>query len=182
MNNPMYLSSISLISSISKATLLFVLVLISLNTQALNPGDAAPVIALQTLDGEAASQQRLSVSDFKGKLIYVDFWASWCGPCRQSLPILNKIRNRYNDKGFEVLAINVDEKLKDAVGFLKKYPVDYPILLDPGGNSPRAYNVRGMPTAYLINENGKVIYKHQGFKKKDGKKIEKLVSDYLANK
>lgn len=158
------------------------LLMMSTLGHALDAGDSAPVVNLQMLKGTAPSRERLSINDFKGKLVYVDFWASWCGPCRKSLPILNEIRNEHKDKGFEVLAINVDEQLKDALAFLKKYPVDYPILLDPQAASPKVFDVKGMPTAYLVDENGNIIYKHQGFRKKDKKKIEALVTKHLASR
>ena len=99
----------------------------------------------------------------------MDIWASWCGPCRKSLPILNEIRRKYLSQGFEVVAVNVDEKLSDALTFLDKYP-DYPVLLDPKGSLAQAYQLQGMPTAYLIDEKGVIIYKHVGFKIKDQKK------------
>lgn len=147
----------------------------------LEVGDVATSIALPLLVGEVGGTPK-SINDYKGKLVYLDFWASWCGPCRQSLPILNEVRGQYADKGFEVIAINVDEKLPDALKFLKKYPVSYPVLLDPAGKSPQAYKVKGMPTAYLIDENGIIIYKHLGFKIKDRKKIEKLINEHIAKR
>lgn len=146
----------------------------SLPAVALEEGDTAKNIPLSLLEGQAGGQT-VGVDDFKGQLVYLDFWASWCGPCRQSLPILNEIRAKYNDKGFEVVAVNVDENLKDALGFLERYPVSYPILLDPKGEMPKAYDVKGMPTAYLLDKNGKIIYKHVGFKKKDRAKIVELI-------
>ncbi|MGH1486167.1 MAG: TlpA family protein disulfide reductase [Cellvibrionaceae bacterium] len=152
-----------------------------LPVHAVDVGDTATVIPLPLLVNKTAGKNT-SIKDFKGKLVYLDFWASWCGPCRKSLPILNDIRKNYSDQGFEVVAINVDENLNDALKFLKKYPVDYPILLDSKGLSPRSYQVKGMPTAYLIDEKGIIIYKHTGFKKKDKKKIEALIDKHLAKR
>jgi len=142
-------------------------------------GDNAANVSLNLLENSAPGKAA-GIGDYKGKLVYLDFWASWCGPCRQSLPILNEIRKEYAAKGFEVVAVNVDENLSDALGFLEKYPVDYPVLLDPKGSMPKLYAIEGMPTAYLIDENGKIVYKHVGFKKKDRKKIESLLDKYLA--
>lgn len=146
---------------------------------ALEVGDSVQSVPLKLLENKAPGQAA-SIADYKGKLVYLDFWASWCGPCRVSLPILNEIRKEYGARGFEVVAVNVDENLDDALGFLEKRPVDYPILLDPKGTMPKLYDVKGMPTAYLIDENGTVLYKHVGFKKKDRKKIESLLDKYLA--
>jgi thiol-disulfide isomerase/thioredoxin len=160
--------------------LLFLLV-VSVGGYSAEKGDPAISIPVKLLEDRLPGKN-IGIGDYRGKLIYVDFWASWCGPCRKSLPILNEIRNQFVNQGFEVVAINVDENLSDALGFLDKYPVDYPVLLDPAGQLPRAYRVKGMPTAYLIDENGKIIYKHMGFKTKDRKKIEKLISGHIASR
>jgi len=144
-------------------------------------GEDAISIPLPLLENNKAGK-KAEIDSYKGKLIYLDFWASWCGPCRKSLPILNEIRSQYASQGFEVIAINVDENLNDALKFLDKYPVDYPILLDPTGKSPQAYKVKGMPTAYLIDEKGTIIYKHIGFKTKDRKKIEQLINEHIASR
>lgn len=150
-----------------------------LSSHSANKGDQATSPPLQLLENNKPGKA-VAIDNYRGKLIYLDFWASWCGPCRKSLPILNEIRSQYSSQGFEVIAVNVDEKLADALKFLEKYPVDYPILLDPKGSMPQAYKIPGMPTAYLIDEQGTIIYKHVGFKTKDRKKIETLISKHLA--
>jgi thiol-disulfide isomerase/thioredoxin len=144
---------------------------VALKVHSAEKGDEAISIPLKLLENNKP-----------GKTVYLDFWASWCGPCRKSLPILNEIRSQYSSQGFEVIAVNIDEKLADALRFLDKYPVDYPIFLDPKGKLPKAYKVPGMPTAYLIDEKGTIIYKHVGFKTKDRKKIEKLISEHIAKR
>lgn len=154
---------------------------VTFQSYAASVGDLAISVPLNLLENNT-SGKTVELTQYQGKLIYLDFWASWCGPCRKSLPILNEIRGKYSKQGFEVIAINVDEKLEDALKFLDKYPVDYPIFLDPKGKSPKAYKVQGMPTAYLIDEKGAIIYKHVGFKVKDQKKIEQLISEHIANR
>ena len=114
----------------------------AVNSHSAEKGDKAISTPLQLLENNKAGKIS-GIDQFRGKLIYLDFWASWCGPCRKSLPVLNEIRSQYADKGFEVLAINVDENLADALKFLEKYPVDYPILLDPKGSLPQAYRIPG---------------------------------------
>lgn len=160
---------------------MFFSISIALNSYSAEKGSRAISIPLKLLENSKAGKT-VGVNTYQGKLIYVDFWASWCGPCRKSLPILNEIRAQYSNQGFEVVAVNVDEKLEDALKFLEKYPVDYPILLDPKGSMPKAYNIKGMPTAFLVDETGKIIYKHTGFKKRDRKKIEKLINQHLASR
>lgn len=147
---------------------------------AVESGAKAPAFSLPALQNLEAGST-LSLSDYKGKVVYVDFWASWCGPCRQSLPILNDVRAKHASKGFEVIAVNVDENTMDAVDFLVKHPVDYPIVSDPEAKTPEAYNLKGMPTAYLIDKNGVVRHVHEGgVNKKGAQKLEKMIAQYLA--
>ena len=121
----------------------------------------------------------MSLKSQRGKVVYLDFWASWCGPCRQSLPMLNELRKELRSKGFEVIAVNLDEDKKDAQTFLKQFPVSYPVLLDPKGKVPQKYNLPGMPTSYLIDRKGKIRKVHIGFKKQDMSKIRKQVMSLL---
>ena len=121
----------------------------------------------------------MSLKSLRGKVVYLDFWASWCGPCRQSLPLLNDLRKELRRKGFEVLAVNLDEEKSDAKAFLKQFPVSYPVLLDPKGKVPLKYDLPGMPTSYLIDRKGKIRKVHVGFKKQDMSKIRKEVMSLL---
>ena len=135
---------------------------------------SAPEFTLKTLDEE----RQISLNDYRGKVIYLDFWASWCGPCRKSLPMLNELRNELKDRGFEVLALNVDETREEGLRFLKEYPVDYPTLFDNEGTAA-TYQLRGMPTAFLIDHNGKLQNQHVGFNPKDMTSIRKEVLSLL---
>lgn len=153
---------------------------VSLESFAVDVGATPPAFSLPALKN--ATVDNISLDAYKGKVVYVDFWASWCGPCRQSLPILNDIRAKYHAKGFEVIAINIDENKADAMGFLAKYPVDYPIAADPKSKTPEMYKIKGMPTAYIIDRKGKVRHVHEGFKKSDASEIEFMIQEYLAEK
>jgi thiol-disulfide isomerase/thioredoxin len=144
-------------------------------TFAATPGQMAPNFKLPGIK----SGNLMSLKSHRGKVIYLDFWASWCGPCRQSLPLLNDLRNEYKRKGFEVIAVNLDENKADAKAFLKQFPVNYPVLLDPMGKVPQKYDVPGMPTSYLIDRKGKIRKVHVGFKKQDIKTIRKQVKSLL---
>ena len=130
---------------------------------AVESGQPAPAFEGASLRGGDA----LRLESYRGKVVYLDFWASWCGPCRQSLPQLEKLRNEIKARGFEVIAINVDENPQDGLNFLKKYPVTYPIVQDSHGVLAQLYDVKGMPSSYLIDRKGVVRYVHQGFNKKD---------------
>ena len=122
----------------------------------------APQFHLNRVDNTGS----VRLSDYRGKVIYLDFWASWCTPCRKSLPLLNELRNELHGKGFEVLAINLDESKEEALAFLEEIPVDYPTLYDDA-DTAAAYELRGMPTAYLIDTEGKLHSQHVGFHPRD---------------
>lgn len=154
------------------------LLVMPLSVNALNVavGETAPEVTLPNLPADG---KMTSLSSLRGKVVYLDFWASWCGPCRLSLPMMNEVRNLLKDQDFEVLAINVDEFEEDALEFLKGLPVDYPVVSDVTGSSPSTYGVLGMPTAFLIDRNGVVVAIHQGFRKGDADDIRRQVEQLL---
>lgn len=142
----------------------------------LSSGQPAPAIDLPDLPVDGGST---SLASLRGKVVYLDFWASWCGPCRLSLPRLNSLRNELGDRGFEVFAVNVDEFEEDALQFLQEFPVDYPVVWDNAGHSPQTYGILGMPTAFIIDRQGVVREVHQGFRKSDTEKIRAKVLELL---
>ena len=161
-----------------RIALTLLLLALSSTSFALKTGDKAPNFSLPLLTQTGS----LSLSQYRGKVVYLDFWASWCGPCRKSLPLLNNMRNSLKDEPFEVIAINLDEEIKDARGFLKEFPVSYPTLHDATSQSPEKYSLRGMPTSYLIDKKGIVRAIHTGFKPSDMKKIQQEVNQLLGKK
>ncbi len=126
----------------------------------------------------AAAQ--VSLDSLRGKVVYVDFWASWCGPCRISFPILQQLRDELGPEGFEVLAINLDEDESDARQFLADVTVSYPVVRDAAGVTPRAFGVMGMPTGYLVDRAGVVRVIHQGFRKSDGEPLRASIVELLG--
>lgn len=148
------------------------------NSVLLNVNDVAPAFSLPLLD----STQEISLANYKGKVVYLDFWASWCIPCRRSFPFLNKLRAQYADKGFEIIAINLDQNPASTEAFLAKYPVSYPIAKGASDDVANSYNVTAMPTAYLIGKDGTIRSKHLGFKPSHQDYLEavvdKLVSEF----
>jgi len=130
-----------------------------LQALAVQPGGPAPGFELPRLD----NGETIRLSDFKGKVVYVDFWASWCGPCRQSLPLYEDLQKRLPVGQFQIIAINLDEDRKDAEAFLKRHPVSYLILSDPEGISASAWSVPAMPTSFLVDSSGKIANIYIGF-------------------
>ncbi len=126
---------------------------------AIGVGDVAPAFALPTATGEAIALDKL-----KGRVVYVDFWASWCGPCRRSFPWMNEMQQKYGAQGFTVVGINVDKRRPDAERFLRQTPATFSIVYDEAGKTPEAYAVKGMPSSYLIDTAGKVVAVESGFR------------------
>lgn len=143
-------------------------------------GETAPAFTLPPLRMEDGSKP-ISLADLRGKVVYVDFWASWCPPCLVSIPLLNELRNKYVAAGqpFEVLAVNVDSDPEDGIDFLLDDPVQYLAVSDPEGKTPALYQVPGMPTAYLVDAGGTIRLVHTGFKRSDIDKIAAEVDKLL---
>ena len=118
----------------------------------------APAFALQSVDGKT-----VSLAQFKGDVVMINFWASWCGPCRQEMPLLDDIYKQYKDMGFVLLGVNVEPDASGANGWLKKTPVSYPILTDPKSSVSQLYQVQAMPTTVIIDRQGVVRYVHNGY-------------------
>ncbi len=157
--------------------LAFCLVLTSSQVKAINVGDSAVSCPAILKDGSS-----LNLEEFKGKVIFLDFWATWCPPCKKSMPFLNALHKELLKHGFQVLAINVDEDSRIAKKFLNQYPVNYPVAMDPTGQCPEKYNVLAMPSAYLIDRQGIVRYIHLGFRDGDKNEIRHRILELLAVK
>ena len=118
----------------------------------------APNVSVHTADGTA-----VRLADYKGKVVLIDFWASWCPPCKASFPALDAVYREYREKGLEVLAVNVDERRRDADTFLDAHPHRLTVLYDPKGVSPEAFGVKGMPSSFLIDRAGNIRFTHLGY-------------------
>lgn len=119
-----------------------------------------------------ASAGSLDVTQYQGKVVYVDFWASWCVPCRKSFPWLNELAKKYPDD-LVVVGVNVDHERSAAMKFLEKYPASFPLVYDPEGKIAAQYELQGMPSSVLIGRDGKIAKRHIGFR-------EEKIADYEA--
>lgn len=133
---------------------------------AVGVGQAAPAFVLPTKDGT------VDLSTLRGKVVYVDFWASWCGPCKQSFPWLSDMQAKYGDQGLVVVGINVDHKRSDADRFLASTPAKFTVAFDAQGTTPTAYRVTGMPSSYLVGRNGQIVATHVGFRQSEASALE----------
>ena len=151
--------------------IIFTFILLSQNSFAVL--NQAPDLNLPGFDGN------VQLKNLKGKVVYLDFWASWCLPCKKSFPWMSKMKDLYADQGFEILAVNLDKDRTQADKFLKDMPVNFKIAFDASGESASSYKLRGMPSSYLIGRDGIVHASHVGFRKKDEDKLEQAIKNLL---
>lgn len=139
-----------------------------LAVHAVEPKQPAP--AFPALDGQ------------RGKVVLVDFWASWCGPCRVALPAYDKLRREYAAKGFEVIAVDVDQEARQGAAVLKQLKLSYPQVADPQGDIAQRYDPPGMPAAYLVDRRGTVRQVHLGYEPQDYEPLRQAVAQLVEEK
>lgn len=132
--------------------------------------ELAAALTGKTLDGKA-----VSLADYKGKVVLVDFWATWCDPCKAEIPELVKLQEDLGSKGFAILGVSMDEETEAVAPFSKAAKINYPVILNGSERAPKGWVVPGLPTAYLIGRDGKVIQRQFG-----SKSLKKLTSDVKA--
>jgi cytochrome c biogenesis protein CcmG, thiol:disulfide interchange protein DsbE len=138
-------------------------------------GEAAPAFALPNAAGQPVELDKL-----RGNVVYVDFWASWCSPCKRSFPWMNEMTRKYGPKGLTIVAINVDKKREDAEKFLKLAPAEFTVVYDPAGKAPAAWQVKAMPSSYLVDATGKVVLVENGFKDERKGEVEERIRAALG--
>ncbi|MFT5504047.1 MAG: thiol-disulfide isomerase/thioredoxin [Gammaproteobacteria bacterium] len=122
------------------------------------------VIHTKLVAGETRNISAFDLTQYQGKVVYLDFWASWCKPCKKSFPWMNQLTRKYADKNFVVVTINLDTDVKAMEQFLEHAPAEFDIFHDPNGSLAEKFQLQGMPTSYLISSEGKVVSRHIGFK------------------
>lgn len=138
--------------------------------------DTAPDCTLKLGDGTSDLRQ------FRGKVVYVDFWASWCASCLLSFPFLNGLDHDYRNRGLRVVGMDMDEKPEDGQKFLAKHPANFRIALTPNAQCAKDFGVKAMPSSFLVDRNGVIRETHEGFRPDDAQKIRALVDQLLDEK
>lgn len=118
---------------------------------------AAPDFTLPDPGGK-----KVSLKDYRGKVVFLAFWATWCEYCREEIPAMESLYRDYKDKGLEIVAVNIKDKRADALAFIKKHRISYPVLMDPEGEVGLLYGAYATPTVYLIDRNGAVLARKWG--------------------
>ncbi len=148
--------------------------LLSMPAWTASVSNPAPNFTLKSLQGK-----NLKLSEMAGNVVLINFWASWCGPCLQEMPLLNKIHNKYEPLGFTVLGINVEQSSDNARAFLSDRGVDFPVLLDSENRVSQLYDVVAMPTTVVVDRDGNMRFLHKGYKPGDEAQYRKMVKKLL---
>jgi peroxiredoxin len=127
-------------------------------TSAIAPSSIAPDFTLRTMSGP-----NMRLAEQRGRVVMINFWATWCGPCRQEMPELAKLYDKYKSSGFVLMGVNVDDDTKNAVALAEKLGVKFPVLLDTDKTVSKAYDLSTMPSTVIIDRDGKVRFVHRGY-------------------
>ena len=147
------------------------------NALALSENDAAPDFSLKSQFGKT-----VSLSDYQGKVVYLDFWASWCGPCRHTLPWMQKLQSKFKSQGLEVVAVNLDVHQADAEKLFSEINPSFTILFDPTGEAAKKYQLPSMPSSFLLDKKGRIVIAHSGFREGDDAILESDIETLLNSK
>jgi peroxiredoxin len=142
---------------------------------AVTVNDAAPDFTLKSLEGS-----NLRLNEYRGQVVLINFWASWCGPCRQEMPLLDRIHQRYSDAGFAVLGVNVEGTLGPAQDIATKTGVTFPVLVDENQLVSELYDLEAMPSSVVVDRDGVVRYVHRGYKPGDEAKYLEVVKQLIG--
>jgi peroxiredoxin len=144
---------------------------------AVQPGSNAP-----TLEGtQMGAQKAVSLKGLQGQVVYVDFWASWCVPCRLSMPTLDSLYKKNASRGFAVIGVNKDTSPAEAEKFIKRLPVSFPLVADQKDAIAKSFDVKAMPSGYLIDRKGVVRKVHRGFTEDTAATLEREIEDLLKD-
>jgi len=143
---------------------------------------AAACVLFLLASASTSAETSFDLAQYRGKVVVLDFWASWCVPCRRSFPWMNAMHEKYGDDGLVIIGVNVDADPSEAASFLAEFPPAFEILYDTGGELARQYEVVAMPSSYVFDRDGELVTRHLGFKVKRQDEYESLLQESLAVK
>jgi peroxiredoxin len=156
------------------AILFIAAILVPLSAFAVNAGDAAPGFSLHDVNGSI-----VTLNSFKGMVVFLTFWATWCPSCKEELPDLNILQQKYADKGFTVLGICIESSDSIVANYLKKHPVTFPVLVDKEGAVAEAFRFSGLPASFMVGKDGIIRHKYSGYDKEVFTLIEQKIVELL---
>ncbi|MDX1555474.1 MAG: TlpA disulfide reductase family protein [Xanthomonadales bacterium] len=130
---------------------------------------------------ELRTGETIRLEDYRGHIVLVDFWASWCPPCLESLPAYDRLYRAFRERGFVVVAVNVDEKTSDGLDFLQRHPVTYPVIADPVGDIGIPYGIRTLPRSFILDREGRIIESHRSFSDGDEATLRARISELVGD-
>ena len=145
--------------------------------QAMKDAAPTPEIVLSTPDGK-----KISLKDFRGKIVLLNFWASWCAPCREEMPAMEKLYQEFKNRNFVIFAIAVKDRKQDAIDYVKDLKITYPIALDPEAKVGQEYGAWGLPATYIIGPKGEGLARGWGPAEWYGNGARKLINDLVDGK
>lgn len=161
---------------VTRIVVLLAMVWPALAAASAKPAAPPPLAPSFTLASDAGT---VSLDSLRGRAVLVDFWASWCGPCRKSFPWLKSMQEKYGAKGLTIVAINVDKDREAADKFLSEFPTPFVVAYDPDGKVAELFHVAAMPSTYVIDLEGRIAYAHRGFEPKKAPEIESHIVETL---
>jgi len=145
-------------------------------SRALEINDTLPLVSVHNAAGEV-----LALAELKGKVTYIDFWASWCPPCRESFPFMNELTKRYGKEGLNIVAISVDQDRAAAEKALKRLDPQFQVVFDSSGEAAKAFKLPTMPTSFVVDSEGRVRAIKRGFKNSEKADLEKVIAELLKS-
>ena len=139
------------------------------------------IAGVLAIGSSRAADSALNLDDYHGQVVLLDFWASWCVPCRRSFPWMNQMQQKYGEQGLVIIGVNMDANAEDAQAFLRDYPAQFTIISDPDGDLARRFGVEAMPSSYVIGRDGAVVATHMGFQVKKSDEYEEQIRQVLLS-
>ena len=161
-------------NKLNRLVIVLLVGLLSVSSHAVDIRQKAPDFTLKSLEGT-----NLRLEEYRGQVVLINFWASWCGPCRQEMPLLDRLHHRYEDTGFAVLGVNVEGEVEPAQKIVDKTKVTFPVLIDEQQKVSEMYSLEAMPSTVVVDRDGVVRYIHRGYKPGDEAKYVEVVKQLI---